>query len=344
MSLRIALVLGGMAVLAVLAVGVFLVLLAVKNRPPKVPGDFAAPSALAPAAGAAPSGSLFYDSDRTGNFEVYVAPSPGATPTALTHDPTWDSWWPRLSPDRHRVLFYRTPKGVHDTNFSKTHLWMMNADGTGPVELRPPGLDGWAQQGHADWSPDGQQLVMFGGKNTNPQIYVTQATGQSPRRLTDRGGINVDPSFSPDGRTIAFVGCPQSVCFEDDYEIYTMAADGASPAQRLTDDRLRDHDPYYSPDGTRIAWLTRTSTHGQHPGGSWNIRIANADGSDQRRLTDDDQINSKPEWSRDGQTIYFHRFEMGRLTGFSIFSIDIAGSHMVEVTAGQPGVNEFPST
>jgi len=345
MAVRIGLVLVvGVVVLGGLGILALAFFIGSKNHVPKVPSDFAAPAALGPAGAPAAAGSFYYDSNRTGNFEIYVAPKPGAEPTALTDDPAWDSWWARLSPDRRRVLFYRTPAGVHDTDFSKTHLWVMNADGTDQVELRPPGLDGWSQQGHAEWSPDGQRLVMFGGKNTNPQIYVTDATGQSPQRVTDRGGVNIDPSWAPDGRSIVFVGCPESVCFEDDYEIYALTLDGQSPAQRLTSDRLRDHDPYYSPDGTKLAWLTRTSTQGAHPGGSWNIRMAAADGSDQHRLTDDNQINSKPEWSRDGKTIYFHRFEMGRLTGFSIFSIGVDGSAMAEVTAGQPGVNEFPST
>ena len=332
---------GGVIVIAVIVI--------LQNRPPSVPADFSAPSSL-PVGAAAADGMLFYDSDRTGNYEVYAAASPGAEPRPLTADAAWDSWWPRLSPDRTHIAFYRSPKGVHDTDFNQTHLWMMNADGTGQVELRPPGLDGWVQQGHADWSPDSRSLVMFGGNKTNPQIFVTDATGQRPRQVTERGGVNLDPSFAPDGRSIAFVGCPQSICQLDDYEIYVtdvagvLAGGSMAEARRLTEDRLRDHDPYFAPDGSQLAWLTQTSATGKHPGGSWNIRAANADGSNQRRVTDDDQINSKPEWSRDSRTIYFHRLEIPRLRGFNIFAVNPDGSDLREITTGQPGVNEFPST
>jgi Tol biopolymer transport system component len=314
-----------------------------QNKPAKVPSDFEEVQELPPTAGTASDATVFFDSDRSGNFELYRMTTEGTDVTPLTDDPHYDSWWPRLSPDRTRIAFHRSPKGVHDTDFKKVSLWMVNIDGSHLVQLRPPGLDGWAQQGHVEWFPGGRSLVLFGGSKTNPQIYVTDATGRSPRRLTHRGGTNIDPSVSPDGKTVAFVGCPGSICTPGRYEIYTIGVDGNAKVTRLTRDGLRDHDPYYSPDGTRIAWLTQTSTKGLHPGGSWNIRIANADGTGLRRLTDDHNINSKPDWSADGSVIYFHRLDVRNAKVFSIFAIEADGSGLREVTPHQPGVNEFPT-
>lgn len=336
-------VLTALVVLVVVGVVALVLWLEAENRPADVPEDFRRPTALPDPAAPLPAGALLFDSDRTGNFEVFLTDESGNDPIQLTNDPAWDSWWPRLSPDRRRIAFHRSPPGVHDTDFTKTSLWMVNVDGTGLVQLRPPGLDGWTQQGHVEWSPEGDRLVMFGGDKTNPQIFVTDVTGGDPRQITDRGGTNIDPSFSPDGETVIFVGCPRSVCFPDDYELYVVPATGGE-VHRLTDDGLRDHDPYYSPDGREIAWLTQTSEDGLHPGGSWNIRRAAADGSDVRMVTDDRNINSKPEWSRDGSTIFFHRLDVRNADVFSVFSISPDGTGMREVTAGQPGVNEFPST
>lgn len=309
------------------------------DKPANVPAPHttlpAAEQTLAP-------GVILFDSDRTGNFELYVMEADGSGARRITTDSRYDSWWGRISPDRRRILFYRTPKGVHDRDYTKTSLWMVAASGDGLVEIRPAGTDGWQVQGHAEWSPDGTELVMFGGRKSNSQIYVTTLTGRDPRQVTDRGGVSLDPSWSPDGTTIAFVGCPRSICFFGSYEIYTIAATGEGGATRITSDGMRDHDPYYSPDGTRLAWLTQTSNDG--PVGVWNIRIAAADGSGQRRLTDDQAVNSKPEWSRDGATIYFHRLDPARSLLFSIFAISPDGSGRREVTTGHPGVNEFPST
>jgi TolB protein len=262
----------------------------------------------------------------------------GSDVRQLTNEPKWDSWWPRISPDRTRILFYRSPKGVHDTDYSATRLWMMNADGGDARELRPKGADGWELQGHAEWSPDGTQLVMFGGSRANPQLFVTKADGTSPRRLTDRPGTNLDPSFSPDGKTVVFVGCAQAICFEKDYEIFSMPAAGGE-AKRLTTNSLRDHDPYLSPDGSTIAWLQQSETGGA--AAVWNIQRMRADGTDQRPVTNDKNINSKPEWSADGTLIFFHRFEVGR-PRWHIFTIHPDGSGLRELDMNAPENSEYP--
>lgn len=327
-----------------LAVGALVVVLVVAvrmlDRPAAVPPDFRAPTTLPPPSGVVPPGHLVFDSDRTGNFELFAMAPDGTGVIQLTHDGAWDSWWPRLSPDRTTILFYRTPKGAHDRDFTRTNLWAIAADGSHEVLLRPAGLDDWTQQGHAEWAPDGRSLVMFGGNRTNPQIFVTDAVGQHPRPVTNRPGTNIDPSFAPDGRSIVFIGCPSAVCVFSDYELYRVGTDGRGDAVRLTDDDLRDHDPYYSPDGAHLAWLTQV---GGGVVGSWDIRVAGADGAAPRRLINDDGVSSRPQWSADGSTIYFHRLRPDG-QGFGVFAVAPDGSGLHEVTAGQPGASEYPST
>lgn len=289
-----------------------------------------------------PDGAIVFDSDRTGTFEIFVLEGPEGEHRQLTDDEQTDAWWGRLSPDRRTILFYRTPAGVHDRDFTKTALWSMNADGSEQTELRPAGLDGWVLQGHAEWSPDGEALVMFGGpRGRSPQLYITGPDGRDAQQLTDRGGQNLDPVWSPDGQTIWFVACPSSVCFPDDYEIYRMPAEGGEP-ERITSDNLRDHDPYVSPDGRRVAWLTQTSTEG--PVGQWNIRIQDTDGGPVTMVTDDEAVNSRPEWTRDGSRILFHRLEPASGRGFQLYSIRPDGTDMTPLTEDAPGINEYPST
>ena len=292
---------------------------------------------------------LAFDSDRTGNYEIYLMNTDGSNVRALTNDRSFDSWWPRVSPDRTRILFYRTLAGVHDSDYTKTSLWMMNADGSGATQAIANGANGWQFQGHAEWSPDGQKLVMFGGTAANLQIFVTDSMGLNPKAITSRPSPNIDPSWSPDGATIAFIGSPNGTTNPTDYEIYTVASSGGT-ATRLTNDGFIDNDPYFSPDGLTLAFLTQTLPPGS-PGkqfGTWGIRkvnLAAAAGpiSIPGTVIDDGQVNSKPDWSLDGSLIRFHRtlyFGNGK---FSIFAIHPDGTGLLELTPGQATNNEFPS-
>jgi dipeptidyl aminopeptidase/acylaminoacyl peptidase len=296
-----------------------------------------------PSGPALEEGRVVFDSDATDTFEIYAMSSTGEDIVQLTDDARFDSWWARPSPDGTTILFYRTPAGVHDRDFTATSLWAMAADGTGQVELLPPGSHGWNQHGHAEWSPDGNQLVMFGGKNSNPQIWVTDATGRNPRRVAGDAGTNVDPSWSPDGDTIVYAGCPERVCFPDDQEVYIVAADGAGDRQRLTSDDVRDNDPYFSPDGARIAMLSQTSAaNGERVAGSWNIRMIPAEGGVEASLvTDDLEVNSMPKWL-DGELIYFHRLEYGAKRGFDVFTVNVADGELTPIRATQAN-EEYPA-
>ena len=73
----------------------------------------------------------------------------------------------------------------------------MNADGSDPVLL----MD---RANEPDWSPDGHRIVFTSNRDGNTEIYVMNADGTDPRRLTDYSGPDFDADSSPDGRMIAF--------------------------------------------------------------------------------------------------------------------------------------------
>ena len=280
---------------------------------------------------------LVFDSDRTGNHEIFVMKANGTELKQLTNDSKYENWWARISPNRKTVLFYRSPAGKPE-NYTEASLWLMNVDGTGVTQLRAKGADGWTLQGHAEWSPDGNKIAMFGSAGSALEIFVTDALGKNPVQYTRRGGINTDVSWSPDGSKLLFNGCAISPCVPANYEIFVMAASAFSPATQLTNNGLADYDPYFSPDGTKIAWLVNVDPTkfpiGDVRLGAWAIRIANADGSNPAYLINDGNINSKPAWSLDGRTIFFHRMELDPFVEgkFGVFRIDITGSGLTRLT------------
>ena len=55
------------------------------------------------------------------------------------------------------------------------------------------------------WSPDGRTLAVTLSRDGGSQLFVLDANGGEPRRLTQSSGIDTEPVFSPDGTAIYFV-------------------------------------------------------------------------------------------------------------------------------------------
>ena len=115
--------------------------------------------------------------------------------------------------------------------------------------------------------------------------------GGTPRRITQKS-----PSYwhgwSPDGKTLAFVGQRN-----DEFDIYTIPITGGEET-RLTTAKGLDDGPEYSPDGKYIYFNSERTGHMQ----IWRMR---ADGSEQEQVTVDDWNNWFPHISPDGRWMVF---------------------------------------
>ncbi|MFN8034831.1 MAG: hypothetical protein U0V73_02720 [Acidimicrobiia bacterium] len=279
-------------------------------------------TASAPAPSASPA-SMLYDANTTGNWEIYRRFSASSAVTQLTSDRRYDSWWVKASPDRTRILFYRTPAGVHDTDYTKTSLWMANIDGSGLHQVIATGQYGWTMQGHAEWSPDGTQLVMFA---VPMGVTVTDANGASPRHVA----YGADPSWSPDGRRIVYIDCldPAAIgCTQDQVRVHIVNADGTNP-HTVVATPPSPADPTMSPDGTKIAWESLGTG-----GLVVDLWVANADGTNPHVLFHDGNINTVPVWSSN-QEILFTKDQRIQL-GYGLWSIRADGTGLTRIFGGE---------
>ncbi len=81
-------------------------------------------------------------------------------------------------------------------------------------------------------------------------LWVADKTGENPKRLTIDEGIESNPVFSPDGKTIAF-----SAEYQGNTDVYTVPVSGGVPL-RLTFHPYADWVRGFSPDGKSVLFLS----------------------------------------------------------------------------------------
>jgi hypothetical protein len=172
--------------------------------------------------------------------------------------------------------------------------WVMHPD-TGEVLalVTDPRIHTLARDYYLANSPDGKEraIVVLVGLEDQPdnfQIQIENLEFGTKRHLTYfPRAANYDPAWSPKGDRIAFVST-----LNGGDDIYTLQPDGEG-LMRLTENTWEwDKHPTWSPDGSRIAFFSNRDT------GRRQIWVMNADGSDQRNLSQNEFEDWDPVWVR----------------------------------------------
>jgi Tol biopolymer transport system component len=208
-----------------------------------------------PVAGCLPAPPSLYivNVDGSGLQRIFVADESINT----ISEPDW-------SPDGGQIMFSLRSRPDENRVLPNADVSVVTRDALGrwsaPVTLL--GREGHEES--AEWSPDGSRIVYAydpnpkggydyeHGDEITSAIWTSDADGSGPHmRVTPRGGYRSSPTFSPDGRWIAYVAAP-SMWSKRQWDIRAVRTDGTR-SRLLVDHRYESWGLDFSPDGSSLA-------------------------------------------------------------------------------------------
>ena len=245
----------------------------------------------------------------------------GSNQTRLTHN-DFDDEAPHFSPDGRLIA---TESGK---NRERRQIYKMNADGSDHAPLTAME----AYQGYPTWSTDGSK-IFFDSTMDGGGIYSINVDGSDLKKVTDKGMgsfINV----APDGSKILFTGMKAG---EEKPHLYTMDMKGNNWV-KITDTKFEEIAPTWNPASfkgapTNNGKIQKIVFHSNRDGNS-EIYSIHADGTNERRLTENNYYDGFPSWSPDGSEILFQSDRSGEA---AIYVMDADGSHIQQIPNTQGG-------
>jgi tricorn protease-like protein len=217
--------------------------------------------------------------------DIYVANVDGSALRRLTTAPELDDQ-PAWSPDGRRIVFRSRRAGDWD-------IWIMNADGSGQMNLMDNQLPARGTEQTPAWSPDGARIVYASDIDSfsYAKLWTMRPDGSDKRRLlpstTGTFEIDQEPSWSPGGTSVAFRRIASNGAGSD--IMIAIVATGA--VTRIAMDGVQAM-PAWSPDGTLLAFTSN------HEGLLSHVYTMKPNGSSVVRYTTGVDENTYPRWLR----------------------------------------------
>jgi tricorn protease len=287
-----------------------------------------------------PDGHIYFVSDREGNglTNLWRASEKGGKAERVTSFTAGDVRWPAMSADGKVITF------EHDFE-----IWKLDVAGrkAAPINLEIAAetqenlvevRDFNSQLDDYDLAPSGRRIVL----SVHGELFTTPTDEGDLRQITDSPWRDVEPKYSPDGKSIAFISDRSGR-----EELYLTASDGAGEPLKITDLDILKSSFSWSPDSKAIAFtgsdnkLRRytletkqtaelsSSRYGNlgppvwSPDGKWiafskpdsardvDVYLISSTGGEERKVTFDSYNDLNPRFGADGRKLYFVRSEGG---------------------------------
>ncbi|HEX3224730.1 MAG TPA: S9 family peptidase [Gaiellaceae bacterium] len=236
-----------------------------------------------------------------------VAWSPDSTRIAFTARVRDDAYEEedekKRDPRRFRRVFHKLDS-VGWTGDRRKQIFVVAVDGSGPETQL---TSGDYENDSPTWSGDGTRIFFDGLRDENwdttliNHLYVVDAAGGEPKKLTGDGASYGAPSVSPDGTLVAFQYSLEDESYPHHSQIGVMSVDGSNE-RILTSSLDRQCAPY--PDSREPIWDGDRIVFSVEDGGNIHLYAVNADGSaEPERILDGEHVLGGYD-VRGGKTAY----------------------------------------
>ncbi len=235
--------------------------------------------------------------------------------------------YPAVSPDGRWVAFCRFSAG--SGSIHKIRLTPEPGPERGEVQVTP---GSGALTISPSWSPGGTDIIFYrAGETAANGLWRVSASGRQPSRPMHLNGIH--PAVSATAKRLAY----QTMRRNSNIWRIPLAGPGraAGDPERLLDSTRGENWPTYSPGESKIAFMSDR-------GGSIEIWVANADGSNAAPLTNmGTGATGNPRWSPDGRRLVFNSMASGNR---EVYLIDAEGGPgTVANVTNHPANEKLPS-
>lgn len=168
--------------------------------------------------------------------------------------------------------------------------------------------------------PAGEWMVFASTRHSEkPDLYLQRTGGLSVIQLTADAAEDAYPSFSPDGKQIAFCSARAG-----NWDIYLTDVDGKNVVQ-VTSGPMQDIHPSFSPDGTKLVYCSMGGKSGQWE--IWTVDLA----SNAKQMIG---FGLFPVWSpeRGVDRVTFQRARQRGSRWFSVWTLEIADGEARRLT------------
>lgn len=182
------------------------------------------------------------------------------------------------------------------------------------------------QIGGTAWSPDGQSVVFVSNITGRNNLWIVPAEGGWPTQLTVSDQRQANPTWSPNGKWIAYQSDYDG---DEQWDIFLVSPKTGQVVNITKTREISEENPVWSPDGRYLAYMVKPKTSSV-----FEIDVFDAVLRDVKHITSNtpvDKLNTNPIWSKDGKFIAYTQ-EDAKGTDSNIFVAEIKTGKSTVVT------------